>query len=697
MAVLEKIRVKLGVLITVLIAVALLSFIIDPSTLETTVSYFSSKYDVGKIDGKKIRYQEFQNEVDYLTNIYTMTSGQQSLSQEAMEAVNETAWQNTVNKTFIVPQIQKAGINVSDDEVVDLSYGIEISPVLANDPAFIDPATGQFSREQLMDFIHAIPADATGNLAAYWDFLRNNVINTQYFTKYSSIISNSDILTPIELRRMIEENNTTSDVEFVLVPFGFGRDTTLKVSDSEIRKYYEAHKKNYKQVASRDVEFVAYEVVPSEADIKATEEEMNELFAEFKEATNLKTFLSFNSDTPLANYYYKKGELSSLKEIDEFAFGKNPTVLPVFQKENTFYAARVNDTKTMPDSVFVRHILLSAADGMRADSLVNVVKKGGNFSALASQFSLDKNPNVENPGDLGWMTQTAMIPGMEGVLDMKAGEVKTMSTQYGIHVVNVTKATKPMKKVQIAILSREVLPSEATNQYYYGLANDLAARAEGDIEKFNAITAEEDLAVVPANSVLESAKRLSRYEDVKEVIRWIYDDKTKEGDVSPIITVNNQIHFVVAVKNIKEEGFTPVETVAKSIEFTLMNQKRNEKKVAEVAAKIEGLTDMNAIAEALGQTISTKNDVSFGAMTTRATEPAFVGAVAGAELNQISGPVAGNMGVYVFRVLDRETGAFYTEDDAKIRAAQIESYQINNLPVIFNERGDIKDNRARFY
>ncbi len=697
MAVLEKIRVKLGVLITVLIAVALLSFIIDPSTLETTISYFSSKYDVGKIDGKKIRYQEFQNEVDYLTNIYTMTSGNQSLSQEAMDAVNETAWQNTLNKTFIIPQIQKAGINVGDDELVDLSSGVEISPVLANDPAFIDPATGEFSREQLMDFIHAIPTDASGNLEAYWNFLEQNMINTQYFTKYSSLISNSDILTPVELRRMIEENNTTSNVEFVLVPFGFGRDTTLTVSDSEIRKYYEAHLKNYKQTASRDVEFVAYEVVPSEADIKATEEEMNELYAEFKEAQNLKSFLALNSDMPLANYYYKKGELSSLKEIDEFAFGKNPTVLPVFFKENTFYAARVNDVKTMPDSVFVRHILLSAADGMRADSLVNVIRKSGNFTSLASKFSLDKNPNVENPGDLGWMTQRAMIPGLEGVLDMKPGEVKKMNSQYGIHVVAVNERTKPMKKVQIAILSKEVLPSEATNQYYYGLANDLAARADGDIENFNTITEEEDLAVVPANNVLESAKRLSRYDDVKEVIRWIYDDKTKEGDVSPIITVKNRIHFVVAVKEIKEEGYTPIAKVAKSIEYTLMNEKRAEKKVAEVAAKIEGLTDMKAIAEALGQTISTKNDVSFGAMTTRATEPAFVGAVAGAELNKISGPVAGNMGVYVFRVLDRETGAFYTEDDAKIRAAQVESYQTNNLPVIFNERGEVKDNRARFY
>ena len=135
MAVLEKIRVKLGILITVLIAVALLSFIIDPTTLETTLSYFSSKYDVGKIDGKKVRYNEFQQQVDYYTNIYTLTSGSQSVSEEAMQTINETAWQNLISQWYIIPEMQKAGIMVGEDELVDLSQGKEISPILANDPS----------------------------------------------------------------------------------------------------------------------------------------------------------------------------------------------------------------------------------------------------------------------------------------------------------------------------------------------------------------------------------------------------------------------------------------------------------------------------------------------------------------------------------------------------------------------------------
>ena len=697
MAVLEKIRVKLGILITVLIAVALLSFIIDPGTLETTLSYFSSKYDVGKIDGKKVRYNDFQKEVDYFTNIYTLTTGSQSVSEEAMQAINESAWQYLITEQYVIPQMRKAGLTVGDDEILDMSRGKEISPVLSSDPVFLD-ASGNFSRERLMDFIHAIPGDASGNLAAYWNFLQQSMTSQQYFTKYNSLLTGSSILTPVELRRQIEENNTTSDVEFVMMPFGFQRDTTIKVSDKEVEDYYNAHKNNYRQGASRDVEFVAYEVVPSEADIKAAEEEINSLFEEFSTTANLRTFLSMNSDTPLQNYYFKKGELENdFPEVDEFAFGRNPGVMPVFNKDNVFYAVRVNDVKNMSDSAFVRHILLSFDQKDRADSIANVLRNGGNFSELASRFSLDQNPNVANPGDIGWMTQTSMIPGMEEVLTMRPGAVAEMETDYGLHIVTVTDRTAPVKKVQLAILSKEVLPGKETFQDFYAKANDLASRCEGKIENFERITAEEDLPVVPANRVAESARQLSRYDDVREVIRWIYDDKTKVGDVSPIITVNNDIYFVVALKQVHEEGYTPVSNVASTIRYQLTNRKRAEKVKGEVAERIAGLTDIQAIADTLGQTVSTREGITFGSMSGNSTEPAFIGAVAGAETGVIAGPVAGNAGVYVFKVNNRETGAFYTEDDAKIKAAQVDTYQINSLSRIFFDRADIKDNRARFY
>ncbi len=696
MALLEKIRVKLGVLITVLIAVALLSFIIDPSTLDMTLRSLSSKYDVGEINGQSIKYEDFNEKVEYYKNIYTMTSGSQAVSEEMMENIYNTAWQELQNEIMVLPAIKAAGVVVGDDEMFDLVQGKEISPVIAQEGIFMD-ASGSFSRTQLKNFLDAIPNDASGNLSTYWAFLKKSIEEQQYFTKYNSLLSQSNILNPVELRRGIEDNNVTSNVDFVVVPFGFEPDTTITVSSSEVNAYYKSHKEQYKQNASRDVEFVVYEVVPSEKDINDAKTLIEEAYVDFQTTDNLKTYLLNNSDTPLQEYYFSQEELeASDSKLAEFAFEtKKPTSLAPYQNGDMFVAARISDTQMMPDSVFVQHILLSANDEARADSLVKVINKGANFSELAAKFSLDQNPNVANPGDIGWMTQTMMIPGMQSVLTMNTGKCVKMTTNYGVHVVRVTQKTKSVKKVQLALLTKEIISSPATFQEYYSKANNLASRSEGKIEKFNQIVDEEKLPVVPAFNVVEGAKKLSMYENTIEVSRWIYDAKV--GDVSPIITVDNKYFFVVAVTNVREEGYAPVSSIYAQLESAVAFDKRAEKLVEEVKAKIEGQTSMEQISEVLNTTVSNKSDVAFGSISSQSLDPVLVGAIAGAKEGEIVGPVKGNIGVYVLKVNGRETGAFYTEDDAKMRESQVSTYQLNMLPYVFNQMGDVKDNRARFF
>lgn len=696
MAVLEKIRVKLGILITVLIAVALLSFIIDPSTLEMTLRSLSSKYDVGKIDGKAIRYEDFQEKVEYYKNIYSLTSGTQAVSEETMESIYETAWQDLESEILILPEIEKAGVRVGEEEMIDLSQGKELSPLIAQEPAFRDQS-GNFSRTQLLQFIQAIPSDQSGNLKTYWDFLETNMERQQYFAKYTSLITKSTIVNPIELRRGIEENNVTANVEFIVVPYGFQQDTSITVSRSEIESYYKSHRDYFKQSASRDAEFVVYEVVPSQKDIDETVDAIEKSYAEFTTTDNIKSYLLHNSDTPLSNYYYKKGELASeYPELEKFAFEtKKPTSLAPFKKDDMYIAARIADTKMMSDSVFVRHILLPSTDTKKADSLIKVINKGGNFSQLASEYSIDQNTNVQNPGDIGWMTQNMMIPGMEQVLTMAPGKYVKMTTNYGIHIVNITKRTPQVKKVQLALLTKEVIASKETFQTYYAKANDLSSRSENDIEKFNAIVLEESLPVVPAMNIVEGAKKISSYDNAREVTRWIYEAKV--GEVSPIITIDNKYFFVVALTQAREEGYAPISQVAQQIKITINVDKRSDKIQAETKEKIAGLTTMEEIAEVLNTSVTSRDGVAFGAIGAQSFDPALIGAIAGAPEGVVVGPVKGTIGSYILKVKSRETGSFYTENDANQRAAQIVNYQVGSLPAIFNEIGDVKDHRARFF
>ena len=84
-------------------------------------------------------------------------------------------------------------------------------------------------------------------------------------------------------------------------------------------------------------------------------------------------------------------------------------------------------------------------------------------------------------------------------------------------------------------------------------------------------------------------------------------------------------------------------------------------------------------------------------MNPQGLDPKFVGAASVAEEGIINGPVVGNIGVYVYKVTGRETGAFYTEDDAKNMESQMSYYASQMLLPTMMDDADVKDNRARFF
>ena len=382
MAVLEKIRVRMGAFITVLIAVALLSFVIDPSTLQSAMAMFSSKYDVGEIAGEGIPYQEYQQKVDYFTQVYQMTSGSTSSDEQTQELINNTAWQNEVTERVLIPAIEKAGVTLGAEELYDLTQGTNISPVLLQDASFVDE-NGQFSRTRVAQFVQAISQDQSGQLGMYWNYLEDNIEKSQKVEKYLSLLQHSMYMNPVELNRAIAENNVSYNVDFVVQPFGFSLDSTITVTDAEAKKYYEENKVAFQQAESRDLEFAVFEVVPSQADVDATAAEVEKIYADFVAAENMKNFLARNSDQPFNGYYYKEGDLATIAtELEEFASkAKVGESLAPFQVENTFIAAKVVDAMQMPDSVFVKHILLQ---GAASSAKLPFLATARRLSALAS-------------------------------------------------------------------------------------------------------------------------------------------------------------------------------------------------------------------------------------------------------------------------------------------------------------------------
>ena len=659
MAVLETIRVKLGILITVLIAVALLSFIIDPSTLQSVSSSMSSKYDVGEINGKSVSYNDFQAEVEKFTTINEIMSGSTTQNEQQQISIRNAAWQSLVDKYLFVKNANAAGLHVGDEEMVAIISGTIASPVFTQNPAFCDQ-NGVFSPALVSEFLSYMESDQTGRLQLYWNYLVESAQAQQYHAKYMSLFTQSNITNALMLTNEIAENNNTFDVDFVMVPFGYTKDSTVVVSDNEIKKYYDNHKKFFKQPASRDIEYVVFEVVPSVEDIAAANQALVDVYEEFASAENMKSFLLANSDRQYDNHWYKEGELKTVsKAVNEYAFSGKKGVSEVLQNNESFYAVRVMEEAMVPDSVYVKYVPANVAN---VDSLLNVAEPM-------------------------WLAQT---PGFENLMTAKKNSKVTVNN----FVFEVLNTTKPVAKKKIAVLEKKAVPSKETVNAAYTKANTLSVKSAGKYDKFQTACAEEGVYAHPVNKMLEGADRLGSIEHTKEVTRWAFDAKV--GEVSNIITVDNNYFIIAALKGARKEGYTDLKEVSSQINNLLYNEKLGEKKAAEVAEKIAGLGSMEAIAEALGTSVSSKEGVAFSSLTSQGLDPKFIGAASVAEDGVISGPVVGNLGVYVYKVTGRDSGSFYTEDDAKARDAQMTMYSTQVLlPVMMEDA--VKDNRARFF
>ena len=654
MAILETIRVRFGILISVLIAVALLSFIIDPSTIQS-VSSMSSKYDVGEIDGKSISYTDFQAEIEKITALSEM-NGNPVQGDEALAMVRQQAWQQFVNDYLFIPSAKAAGFNVGEEEMYQLLSGEMLSGIL------MQMFQGNLNKEVLMDIEAQVDADETGRMKLFWDNLLKAVNTDQFYAKYQSLFAKSSFNNALAVAEQVKGNNTTFDVEFVVVPFGFAQDSTIVVSDKEIKDYYTANKDNFKQIASRDIEYIVIDIVPSADDVTAANNAIAAVYDEFVAAENMKTFLLSKSERQLEKRWYKEGELNTLSaDVEAFVkAAKVGDVSPVFQNGNSFYAVKVMESAQVPEQVQVKF----------------------------AQAGVEGAEEVLAAAEPQWISQ---MDGFEDLMTTPKGQQITINGM----LFEVVDTKDPVAKKRVAILEKTAQPSDATRSACYAKANSVASKAGGKYEGFKKAVEEDGLYAHPYNKMPESTSRLGSVEHTKEVTRWAFEAKV--GQVSNIISIDNKYYVVAALKGIHKEGFTPVEEVAARIRPVLYQEKAAAKKTAEVAEKINGLTDLAAVAEALGTTVSSKEGVTFASFTSAGLDNKFIGAASVAEVGALNGPLQGNTGVYVYTVTDRSEGAFFTEDDAALREQQMSYTSIQMLLPVMMDEAKVKDNTARFY
>ena len=688
MATLNTLRTRGGVIVSIVIGIALLAFLLgDLSSAGNMMN--ARKMRVGEIDGNKIGYLEYTEQVDYLTGIQQTMTGKDALSSEEQMQVQNFAWDNLLNKYVLAPGFEDAGILVSENEQVDMVDGNYISPVITG--TFVNPNTGVYDPAMLRNFVSNMDQDPTGKAGMIWNYMKNQMVKQRLFTKYVGLVSKGIYVTDLEVEQGVNNANSLSNIAYILKEYSQIPDSTVTVPESDVRKYYKEHERMFRQSASRDIEYVVFDVLPSQDDYAAVEKTVNEMAAEFAAAENPFQFATLNSQIPPVKRYLTENQLPA--PLAGYAFGPDSKQMygPVLDND-VYTMARVADVKMLPESIGARHILLPADKKAQADSILTALKGGASFAELSEKYSIDPQAKLRG-GDLGVFSPDQMVEEFsQAALDTKQGDFFETTTRFGIHIGQVTSKSKPVKKVQLAVITDKVEPSEATQQAVYGKVSQFIAAANGSAENFAKAVSDNALSKRVAR-IHNTERNISGMDNSREIVRWAFN--AEQGDVSPVTEVDGN-YVVALLTGVSEDGIAPLTAVSQNI-ATILRQQIKGKMLSD---SLSGGTSLQAVATKVGAEVKEAGDVDFNSFYVNGVgvEPALIGAVSAVQPGALSKPVVGMAGVYLFDVTGRQNTDNVTSESERARLESMGlSYLSERVSQVLVEAANVKDNRVKFF
>ncbi len=702
MATLQRIRNRAGLLVAVIIGMAIFAFVLQDLLSGGKTAFARSKFTFAEIDGNSVQYDEYAARVEKLAEYYRLRMGQTSLDEQTMESIREQTWQDMVREYVTQDEYSELGISVSTDEMMDMVQGRNPHPVIRS--LFSDPQTGILNRTFLVQFIRTMNDDPSGTQKTIWLYLEDEIMKDRAFSKYNNLIRKGLYITDLEAENNSLETGRRMDFRYVVKRFTDISDSAIAITDNDLQKYYRDHNKEYQQEATRDLEYVTFEILPSEDDDRSAANWINKMKPEFETVDDPVSLVSMESDLPFDDMNYIDGSLPEIFNDYMFSSSVGAVYGPYYDDDESSYRlARLVEIGYLPDSVHARHILLQPdnnADAASllalADSLQDVLESGGDFASLARLYSTDGS--AQEGGDLGWFPEGQMVkPFSDTCFYGRTGKIYQVQSQFGIHLIEVLAKSRNVKKVKVALLSRDVEPSSETYQNVYSQAVKFAG-INNTYEKFNSAISEQNLTKRYANDITASQKTITGLENPRPLIRWAFEAELH--DISEEIFEIGNKYVIGAVAGIREKGIAPLDQVRTEIELEVKKNKKAELISEEFNTSIASVQNIDELASEMGLTVVDANNVNFASVSVPSAgiEPNVIATASVQAPDQLSQPIKGNNGVYVI-VLSNIIDPAETElTSQKSRMASLRESQANYEAFeALREAANIQDNRAKFF
>ena len=679
MASLNTLRTKFGILLSAIIAGALLAFILS---LKTEMGFSGNDPKVGEIDGDKILYSEYLAAYE---DVKTQMGGDNFDYDQAEQLIANT-WNSLVADHVFAPGCEQLGLAVSDEEHAEMLQGLRESSIYSS--FFADPRTGEYNVAAVTEFLAQVATNPQAQ--KFWTLVEKQAKLERQMGKYAALVRGGAYVNSLELNKGLVAKNNTFNGRFVACKYNTIADSLVNVSSGEIKAFYKAHKEQYKQTPYRTVSYVEFDIEPTAEDKAAIEKLAKDAGKAFAAATDIKAYVRENRHASLASNYILTKQLPT-EEAQALNAGK--TFGPELQGDE-WHASRVVEVRNVADTLELQHIVLSYTDEKLADSLLVAARaKGADFAAMAQEYSIAET--AADGGKIGKVAYSSLGAEFADALkNARTGNVVKVTFGNAIQLMKVVSTGRVQKHVKLATLTYVVEPSSATKRAVHTEASSFAVAATGSVEKFNEVAAATSNSAHSAN-IEQGERRVRGLSNSLEVVRWA--NEAKVGDVSELFALDGS-YVVAVVTAIDNNEYKPLKSVESQIRSALLRDKKYEL----LCQKMQGAT-IEEVAEAAGSKVENFTDAKSSAYYLKGVgvEPRVIGAIAVATpetTGKLSPVVKGVSGAYVVVVDEVKVAEEQTLEAERVKAqADAEMAASRRAVYAVQDAAEVKDLSVKYF
>jgi peptidyl-prolyl cis-trans isomerase D len=262
MAVLESIRSRIGILVSIIIGISLLAFILTDFLGQGKSIFRNRESEIAEIGGKSINYKEFEAKTNSLKEVVKFQTQKQNLDDKDIQRANDQAWEQLVDETVMNNEYDELDLQVTNKELIADMVDHPYIKML-----FTNQETKMYDKNAFLNFGRTIDSEKDPGKRAYWYYIENQIRREQYLLKYNSLVKNGFNTTSKQIDILVKDNSKKVNFDYVAARLNSISDSAVVIREKDLEEYYKEHSYEFEQKeANREIEYISYDIVPSESD-----------------------------------------------------------------------------------------------------------------------------------------------------------------------------------------------------------------------------------------------------------------------------------------------------------------------------------------------------------------------------------------------------------------------------------------------